>query len=92
MLPVLPPEIWAVGPRRVVPLVIVVVPVQLLFCAALARTKVPVLATPLLSTLLNTSGWPQCAYMVTYTHSLKLTDGEDDDSGRGGVVAVFCKR
>ena len=41
---------------------------------------------------LNTSGWPQCAYMVTFTRSLKLTDGEDDDAGRGGVVAVFCKR
>jgi hypothetical protein len=30
--------------------------------------------------------------MVTFTRSLKLTDGEDDDAGRGGVVAVFCKR
>lgn len=41
---------------------------------------------------LDTTAWPQCAYMVTFTRMLKLTDGETDDSGRGGVAAVFCKR
>lgn len=41
---------------------------------------------------LDTTTWPQCAYMVSYSRRLKLTDGENDDSGRGGVVAVFCKR
>ena len=40
---------------------------------------------------LNTGTWPQCAYIVTFSRSLKLTDGENDDSGRAPMVAVFCK-
>jgi hypothetical protein len=40
----------------------------------------------------DTSTFPQCAYSVTFTRKLKLTDGENDDPGRGGTVAVFCKR
>ena len=41
---------------------------------------------------LNTTTWPQCAYAVIFTRRLKLTDGENDDSGRSPMVAVFCKR
>ena len=40
---------------------------------------------------LNTGTWPQCAYAVIFSRSLKLTDGEIDDSGRGPMVAIFCK-
>jgi hypothetical protein len=40
---------------------------------------------------LNTTGWPQCAYVVIFSRRLKLTDGEIDDSGRSPMVAVFCK-
>jgi hypothetical protein len=41
---------------------------------------------------INTSSWPECAYMLTFTRSLKLTDGELPDSGRTGTIALFCKR
>ncbi|MFY9512136.1 MAG: hypothetical protein WAQ05_14295, partial [Rubrivivax sp.] len=41
---------------------------------------------------LNTTNWPLCAYTVSFTRQLKLTDGETDDGSRGGSVAVFCKR
>ena len=41
---------------------------------------------------LNTTTWPTCAYTVAFSRTLKLTDGEDDDSGRAPQVAVFCKK
>ena len=41
---------------------------------------------------LNTTTWPTCAYTVAFSRRLKLTDGEDDDSGRAPQVAVFCKK
>jgi hypothetical protein len=41
---------------------------------------------------LNTTAWPQCAYGITFSRRLKLTDGEIDDAGRGPMVALFCKR
>jgi hypothetical protein len=41
---------------------------------------------------LDTTTWPECAYAVTFSRRLKLTDGEIDDGGRSPMVAVFCKR
>jgi len=41
---------------------------------------------------LDTTTWPECAYAVVFSRSLKLTDGEIDDGGRGPMVAIFCKR
>lgn len=39
----------------------------------------------------DTSTWPNCAYGIVFNRSLKLTDGEHDDSGRGPLVEIFCK-
>lgn len=36
-----------------------------------------------------TIGWPSCAYRVSLTTSLRLTDGENDDSGRT-IEKIFC--
>lgn len=41
---------------------------------------------------LDTSAWPDCAYGITFSRQLKLTDGEHDDPGRSPLVALFCKR
>lgn len=41
---------------------------------------------------INTSAWPDCAYAINFSRTLKLTDGEHADSGRSGLVALFCKR
>jgi hypothetical protein len=41
---------------------------------------------------LDTSAWPKCAYAVSFSRMLKLTDGESDDSGRAPIVALFCTR
>lgn len=38
----------------------------------------------------DTSAWPSCAYVVTLGTSRRLTDGENDDSGRA-VEKIFCK-
>jgi len=38
----------------------------------------------------NTSTWQPCAYAVSFSRTLKLTDGEIDDSGRAPIVAMFC--
>lgn len=41
---------------------------------------------------INTSAWPDCAYAINFSRSLKLTDGEQADTGRSELVALFCKR
>lgn len=38
----------------------------------------------------NVSGWPSCSYTVSLHTRRKLTDGEQDDSGRT-VPLTFCK-
>ena len=40
----------------------------------------------------DTTAWEECAYAITFSRSLKLTDGELDDPGRAPMVALFCKR
>lgn len=40
---------------------------------------------------LDTGTWPECAYAVTFSRQLRLTDGETDDGGRSPMVAIFCK-
>jgi hypothetical protein len=37
----------------------------------------------------STVGWPSCAYRVSLSTVLKLTDGENDDTGRT-VEKIFC--
>jgi hypothetical protein len=41
---------------------------------------------------LDTTTWPECAYGISFSRLLKLTDGERDDPGRAPLVALFCKR
>lgn len=38
----------------------------------------------------NVAAWPSCAYVVSLSTRLRLTDGENDDSGRTSQ-RVFCK-
>ncbi len=38
----------------------------------------------------NVAAWPNCAYVVSLSTRRRLTDGEDDDSGRT-IQRVFCK-
>ncbi len=41
---------------------------------------------------IDTTTWPDCAYALTFSLKLKLTDGEQADPGRSGIAAMFCKR
>jgi hypothetical protein len=41
---------------------------------------------------LDITPWPECAYQLTFSRKLKLTDGERPDSGRTSTIALFCKR
>lgn len=41
---------------------------------------------------IDTTAWPDCAYALTFSLKLKLTDGEQVALGRTGIAAMFCKR
>jgi hypothetical protein len=40
--------------------------------------------------LIDISAWPACSYVVGLSVVRKLTDGENDDTGRSAIV-TFCK-
>jgi hypothetical protein len=41
---------------------------------------------------IDTTAWEPCAYAISFSRRLKLTDGEIDDSGRDPIVALFCRK